>query len=614
MDQTLYGDEYITHTIVTENDLGGVWDQVYNTSITPPLHYVLAWLSTQFGGDSTVLVRLPSLIFGTALVPVVYLIGTRLGGVWVGLVAALLIALSPHAIWYSDEARNYATMMFAVALSTLALLRALDGGNRRWWALYALAGCAALWSHYTAVFVLIAQAGWALWSFRDRFQEIAIATAGIGLGYLPWLPGFLEQRQNEAGIDIIDTYAPLHFDRVFIVPVRTLIGHPELWLKDSPGQRGLLLVVFLLLLAVGAAARKRGAFRQLVGSLPAGTGLMTIMAIATPIGLLLYAATGPSLFLARNLSASLPALAVLVALLTVSLAAAAPPRLAALAGIGLIGVLGFDAVDTVADDAQRRPPYREAAHYLDDVARPSDVVVERPIRVVKAARFPSTTLNLYSRRTHRVYPPATEGAAWRLAEEGRALYLVAPRLKSAASSPRATARQVPPGLLRRIELLGGPDGRTFLLGKREFPGMLPVVVYRYGGTVDGTLRRRGDREVISWSLGKRVVVSPGAVRGEVDLVTAPGKPLLIGGWALQAAKALPADWILFFYGDRLIATSAGGFPRPDQERLHGPSALLSGFARSPLDPPRDRSGIRVFAVVGGRASELPRTGAARPAR
>ena len=31
-----------------------------------------------------------------------------MGGARVGLLAALLIALGPFAIWYSDEARNYA--------------------------------------------------------------------------------------------------------------------------------------------------------------------------------------------------------------------------------------------------------------------------------------------------------------------------------------------------------------------------------------------------------------------------------------------------------------------------------------------------------------------------
>ena len=174
IDQTLYGDEDFTYYIVVRNDdLAGVWSDVYNTSITPPLHYFLAWLAVQFGGDSTVMVRIPSLIFGTALVPFVFFLARRVAGIWAGLIAATVIALGPFAIWYSDEARTYAVMMFLVALSTLAMLRAVEGGERRWWVLYVLCACGALWSHYTAVFVVAAEGAWALWATASAFAPFS---------------------------------------------------------------------------------------------------------------------------------------------------------------------------------------------------------------------------------------------------------------------------------------------------------------------------------------------------------------------------------------------------------------------------------------------------------
>jgi 4-amino-4-deoxy-L-arabinose transferase-like glycosyltransferase len=149
MDQSLYGDERYTYSIVTGHGLGGVWHQVYSTSITPPLHYYLAWLSVQFGGDKTILVRLPSLLLGTATIPLLYVLAKRIGGTAVGLLAAGLLALSPFAIFYSTEARAYETVVFLVTVSTLALLKARDGG-RAWWVVYIIASCAAIWAHYTA--------------------------------------------------------------------------------------------------------------------------------------------------------------------------------------------------------------------------------------------------------------------------------------------------------------------------------------------------------------------------------------------------------------------------------------------------------------------------------
>jgi 4-amino-4-deoxy-L-arabinose transferase-like glycosyltransferase len=608
IDQTLYGDEYFTHAIVTENGLRGVWDAVYHTSITPPLHYGLAWLAVQLGGDSTVLVRLPSLILGSAIVPLVFVLAKRVGNMRAGLLAAALMALSPFAIWYSDEARAYATMMFLVALSTLALLRAVEGGERRWWIIYALTACAALWTHYTAVFVLVAQAVWALWTHRERRRELIIAGLAITVGYLPWLPGFLEQRRNDVGIEIIGELFPLNLGRVFELPLVALVGHPFLSLGDSPGLRGLLLVLFPAVLVIAAVLRSPAVLRGLAPSLRSEAGLVALLALATPIGLLLYAAAGSSLYMPRNLAASVPAALVLIALVLDRLAAAVTPRLAAVAVAGLLAVLAIGTVQIVFDDDQRRPAYREAARYLDEVAGPMDSVVDTPLTPAGDKRFRRTTLDLYFRRPHRLYATGRDDrAAWR---PGRAVYLVAP--EELASPDRYLDRVVgdadraPAGLAERLRRFGGPDGRAVLRVEKTLPGIFPISIVRFAGDAEGRLRRRDGRETISWPLGRRVIVSPGVARGAVETVTPSTERLTISGWALDASRPRPVDWVLFFSRDRLFAVSAGGIPRADIAKVHGPSALLSGFVRPSAQSPPDRSAIRVFAVVGNRASELPR--------
>jgi 4-amino-4-deoxy-L-arabinose transferase-like glycosyltransferase len=610
IDQTLYGDEYFTHTIVTENGLRGVWDAVYHTSITPPLHYGLAWLAVQFGGDSTVLVRLPSLLLGTAIVPLLFVLARRVRNARAGLLAAALMALSPFAIWYSDEARAYATMMLLVALSTLALLRAVESGGRRWWAIYAVAACAALWTHYTAVFVIVAQAAWALWTHRERRKELVITAVAVGVGYLPWLPGFLEQRRNDVGIEIIGELFPLNFGRVFELPLVALVGHPFLSLGDSPGVRGLAFVLILAGLAVAAALRGPAALRGLAPSLRSQSGLIALLALATPIGLLLYAAAGSSLYIPRNLAASVPAALVLIALLLDRLAATVTPRLAAVGVAGLIAVFAIGTAEIVFDADQRRPAYREAAHHVDEVAGRADAVVDTPLTPAGDKRFRRTTLDLYFQRAHRLYPAgAEEAAAWRRLATGGQVFLVAPE---ELASPRryldrvlGDADRAPPGLLRRLERLGGPDGRALVREGRTLPGIFRISVFRYAGQIDGRLQRRNGQERISWSLGERVPVSPGVARGAVESVTPSGEPLSISGWALDASRPRPADWVLFFYRDRLLAVAAGGTPRLDIAQRYGPSALLSGFVRPSTRSPQRRSGIRVFAVVGDRASELP---------
>ncbi len=105
--QSLFGDEFWTYVGATRHDLSGVLDWVRSDQeITPPLVTILSWASVKLG-DPTVMVRLPSMLAGIALIPVLFELGRRTFGPRVGLIAALLATLNPYLIWYSVEARAY---------------------------------------------------------------------------------------------------------------------------------------------------------------------------------------------------------------------------------------------------------------------------------------------------------------------------------------------------------------------------------------------------------------------------------------------------------------------------------------------------------------------------
>jgi 4-amino-4-deoxy-L-arabinose transferase-like glycosyltransferase len=611
IDQTLYSDEDFTFNIVRDGGLGHVFDRVYHTSITPPFHYVVAWLSVQYGGDESVLVRMPSLLCGTALVPLVFVLARRIGGSLVGLLAALLVALSPFAIWYSDEARAYALMMFLVALSTLAMLRAVEGGGRRWWVLYGASACLALYSHYTAVFVVAAEALWALWVHRERMRPLLYTQAAIAVAYLPWVPGFLEQRKNKVGIEVISAAADLTAGRVFGLPLRTVVGHPYYGFPVFPGTKGWLLVAVVVVLIVVVAATRTAALRELVPSLRSEWGLTIILVLATPIGLLLYSAVSSSLFIPRNLSASMPALAIAFAFVLQRLAAAAP-RWLGVAGVAVfIGVMAMVSGQSL-EAKYRRPPYREAARWVDRHARPGDPVIETPLALVRDPRLPPTTLGVYFQRPHPLYRSGTgDVVAWRQLAGGRSVFLVSTsqfvgaRPLERALSQGPVRQKAPPGMLSRIEMTGGPDGRALVRRSKFFPGIIPVTAVEYRGLAQGRLERVGGRELISWTFGRRVTVAPGAARGSVELLARSFvTPLLVSGWALDPARRAPVDWVLLFAGNRLFAVARPG-PRPDIAGIYGRSALVTGFLFAPRTAPADLSSLRAFAIVGDRASELP---------
>jgi uncharacterized membrane protein len=123
----------------------------------PPLHYIVLWLTVRALGDSEFAVRLPSLIAGTLVIPVLYLLGRELYDRRTGLVAAAFGAVSPLLVWYSQEARMYAFVTLFGLLAVLTQLWAIRRGRPVDWAAYILATSALLWSHYFGLLLIVAQ-------------------------------------------------------------------------------------------------------------------------------------------------------------------------------------------------------------------------------------------------------------------------------------------------------------------------------------------------------------------------------------------------------------------------------------------------------------------------
>ena len=138
--QGLLGDELFAYSEIHGQSLGGVLREVRESvEVSPPLFFLLASLSAKLG-DPTVWIRLPSLLLGTALVPLTFVLGRMTAGRGAALCAAALVTISPFAIFYADEARPYATLTFFAArsspaaccpaLETLALVDRLCGQHR----------------------------------------------------------------------------------------------------------------------------------------------------------------------------------------------------------------------------------------------------------------------------------------------------------------------------------------------------------------------------------------------------------------------------------------------------------------------------------------------------
>jgi mannosyltransferase len=393
LDQGLFGDELFTYYNTEAPSLGSMVERMRTHEASPPLFFAAAWAVAQVG-DPTIWIRVPSLLLGTALIPLVGLLGHRIGGRRAGVVAAGAVALSPFAVFFGSEARAYAMLMFLLALSALALLRALDTGRRGWWVLVALASAAALYTHYTAAFPLAAQAAWALWWRRDQARAILLAHGAAAVLFAAWVPFVRENKAFTAVGGAFDLTAGTWLTAIG----RTLWGHPLTSLDHVPGTAGLALLAAAGAVAAGAGfAAVRG---RRLGGLDGAVVLPVAAAAATPLGLLLYdLAGGGDLYTPRNMGASLPALAICV-----GCAVAALPRAAGiLASVLALGAAGTGTAVLLLDGDVKRPAFSEIAATIDRQARPGDRVITGPVFFVERGSPLHRGFEVELDRPHRVF-------------------------------------------------------------------------------------------------------------------------------------------------------------------------------------------------------------------
>ena len=218
---------------------------------------LLARLTEQALGRSEWVLRLPALLFGVGLIPLVWWGLRREFGRWIAGLAALLLASSSIHIGLSVTARGYSALIFFTWCSTLLfipMLRQASGWRNP--VLFALLSALGIWSHLYGVMVLGVQGLLlALLSLRQmrrydlasawaRFRWPLLGVAGAGLlSALLYAPAAAELFVN------------LHGPRSGFeprLPVRLLT-----YLVGGPLNPAAILLAALMVAGLGLALRGR---------------------------------------------------------------------------------------------------------------------------------------------------------------------------------------------------------------------------------------------------------------------------------------------------------------------------------------------------------------------
>ena len=191
LDRSLWLDEFGTLWAV-EADFASLIDRVFSLHQgQTPLYYSCVWLAVQLLGESEVVVRLPSLVFGVGFSYVIYRLGEDLGGRELGLISAALAWLSFPLVEANASARPYSLAALFAALMLLGFARATLYGARWGRFLLIVGGSGVFASHYVlAAATVWIGVGYLVFPGLRRLyrpREFACDVSLLSLSVLPWM-------------------------------------------------------------------------------------------------------------------------------------------------------------------------------------------------------------------------------------------------------------------------------------------------------------------------------------------------------------------------------------------------------------------------------------------
>lgn len=355
--QSLWYDEFVTTNIVFKGT--HLFSNVMHKEGSPPLYFMLLWGWTKAFKGSDATLRSLSALVGTATVPAVYAAAREIAGNRrVARLAAALVAFNPMLVWFSQEARAYASFSFLAALSLYFWARAYRRAQTRDLVLWGLTAAAMLATHYFAVFLIVPEAAWLFFALWPRWRSVVGGLVPVFV-VAPLLYFFFVVPQQQTDLQLWVHGSPVRF-RVAETGRQALIGpggwDDRLWMAAAA-----LLMVGVALVVVRGTGRERS-----TAALLAAVGLVGLLVTLCAL------AFGSDYLVGRNLIASLIPLAVAAAIVFGTRRAG---WLGVGAGVALCALSAFIVVAVDVKPELQKANWRSVAEIIDRNPRDSLVVV-----------------------------------------------------------------------------------------------------------------------------------------------------------------------------------------------------------------------------------------------
>lgn len=177
-----------------------------------------AKLFSQIFGDEAWAYRFPAVLFGVGTVGAIWWLAREVADTRVAHISALLVALSYHQVWFSQNARGYTELAFWSVLGLIFFLKGVHRPKTGTWIAFGLTAAAAVFTHLTGAFFFVALGIMWLISLITGFGRddltrewvlypligVALALVLTVLAYLPVLPSIMDTMGQVSASSAVD--------------------------------------------------------------------------------------------------------------------------------------------------------------------------------------------------------------------------------------------------------------------------------------------------------------------------------------------------------------------------------------------------------------------------
>ena len=186
---------------------GAIAQNISQQSTHPPLFFCLMhqWMGYLQGSEHSLRwqVRSLSALFGTGAIAIMYILNRVAFSHRAGLWAAGLMAVSPFAVYLSQEARHYTLPMLIIAASLIPLVQICSATFAKQkllpWLAWIGLNSLGFYIHYFCVLSFAAQVVTLAVIFLQKRRSIVavvLSSSAVILSILPWFPVLLDHTQR----------------------------------------------------------------------------------------------------------------------------------------------------------------------------------------------------------------------------------------------------------------------------------------------------------------------------------------------------------------------------------------------------------------------------------